>query len=639
MPSQIIIKRLRVMKGTDVAYDELFHRGVNIIHGENSSGKSTIVDFIFYVLGGEFDRWKGAASLCTSARIEIETPQSTLTLHRSIAGKLEPIFAWFGNLEASLSVGFDDWQRLPIHRPSGGKELSISQVLFRAAGIPEAPNAGSSNITMHQIMRLLYSDQQTPAGKLFRFESFDTRDIREAVGALVIGNNGYDLYADQLEARVLKSEYADKNRLYNAAVAGLPSLEGLGSVSQLDGRLADLARSRDTILRQISEVDTLIVRELVEVFIADRKKMQIKLRSKAVELNEGEKGVLDLKDDIQEIEDFLEHLQEQMETLRSTEDVAEALGTIEFQYCPACLKKVHDARAGHCIVCDQVIDEDAQRSKYFEIKLDVELQVRETTQLLKTKRLQADELQVTLRGLRREFSTLQTEFSARYDVSNSPRETFLAEKNKQLGSIDREIVYLDELRTMLERIDRLSAERTALNDQISAVDARITRLIVAASRRRTKALDSVSAIGRRLLKDDLPREETFEKAKSFSVDFGDDAMLVDGKMNFAESSNVILKNTAILSLFLAACYDREFWHPRLLLMDNVEDKGMEVPRSWNFQRLIVRESQSTKALHQIIFTTSSLAPELETGEFTVGDKYTRQNKTLRGIEEVTLDAE
>lgn len=35
-----------------VAYDEKYHRGVNIIRGDNSSGKSTITHFIFFVLGG-----------------------------------------------------------------------------------------------------------------------------------------------------------------------------------------------------------------------------------------------------------------------------------------------------------------------------------------------------------------------------------------------------------------------------------------------------------------------------------------------------------------------------------------------------------------------------------------------------------
>src|SRR5215475_2386660 len=105
-------------------------------------------------------------------------------------------------------------------------------------------------------------------------------------------------------------------------------------------------------------------------------------------------------------------------------------------------------------------------------------------------------------------------------------------------------------------------------------------------------------------------------------------MLVDGKMNFAESSNVVLKNSAILSLFLGACYDLEFWHPKFLLMDNIEDKGMEQERSHNYQRLIVEESKKVKFQHQIIFTTSMMNPELENKGLTVGPKYTRQNKTL-----------
>jgi hypothetical protein len=220
------LKRVRVTRESGVAYDEPFHRGVNIIRGENSSGKSTISDFIFYGLGGEFDRWKDAAANCRAVRLEIETEDSLITAHRSVGNKQEPVFVFYGGLEESLTKGVDQWQRLPIRRPSGGKDLSFTQVLFRAAGIPEAPNVENSNITMHQILRLLYSDQQTPAGKLFRFESFDTRDIREAVGQLLIGVNGYDLYEGQIKLRGLKLEYDEKDRLYKSALLTLPDRRG-----------------------------------------------------------------------------------------------------------------------------------------------------------------------------------------------------------------------------------------------------------------------------------------------------------------------------------------------------------------------------------------------------------------------------
>lgn len=105
-------------------------------------------------------------------------------------------------------------------------------------------------------------------------------------------------------------------------------------------------------------------------------------------------------------------------------------------------------------------------------------------------------------------------------------------------------------------------------------------------------------------------------------------MLVDEKMNFAESSNVVLKNTAILSLLLGAAYDEEFWHPKFLLMDNVEYKGMEQIRSYNYQKIIIEESKKVKFPHQIIFTTSMLDPVLEESNLTVRAHYTREIKAL-----------
>lgn len=39
----------------EVAYDEKFHQGINIICGDNSSGKSTITHFIFFALGGDME--------------------------------------------------------------------------------------------------------------------------------------------------------------------------------------------------------------------------------------------------------------------------------------------------------------------------------------------------------------------------------------------------------------------------------------------------------------------------------------------------------------------------------------------------------------------------------------------------------
>jgi hypothetical protein len=79
----------------------------------------------------------------------------------------------------------------------------------------------------------------------------------------------------------------------------------------------------------------------------------------------------------------------------------------------------------------------------------------------------------------------------------------------------------------------------------------------------------------------------------------------------------------------AAANEATFLHPRFLLMDTVEDKGMEPDRSKNFQRLLYDKSKKAISEHQIIIATSMIAEELDNPSITVGAFYTHENRTLK----------
>lgn len=46
----LLVMRLVIKRSQHVVYDEKFHAGVNIIRGENGSGKTTVVESIIYAL-------------------------------------------------------------------------------------------------------------------------------------------------------------------------------------------------------------------------------------------------------------------------------------------------------------------------------------------------------------------------------------------------------------------------------------------------------------------------------------------------------------------------------------------------------------------------------------------------------------
>ena len=91
---------------------------------------------------------------------------------------------------------------------------------------------------------------------------------------------------------------------------------------------------------------------------------------------------------------------------------------------------------------------------------------------------------------------------------------------------------------------------------------------------------------------------------------------------------VYLRNSFFASFLFAAANDPEFLHPRFLMMDTIEDKGLEPERSKNFQRLLWEKSQSATSEHQIIIATSMIDENLDVPEITVGESYTHDRRTL-----------
>ena len=274
--SSFWIRRLRVLRRGVAVYDQNFHPGVNIIRGENGSGKSTIADFIFYILGGEFENWKTAAAACDQVQAEVVTQGGVLVLRRDTGKAQIPMAVFFGPMTEAEQHGLDGWENYPIRRHGSG--LSFTQIMFRVAGIPEAQSQGASNITMHQILRLLYSDQRTPAAFFFRYESFDPREIREAVGDLICGLGVYELYEIELTLRDLEREFDEKSWRLAALLSALPKEETIAQVATIDARIAELSAEYKRLVDEIAKVDDLIDDGQVQEFVRARAKAVDELR-------------------------------------------------------------------------------------------------------------------------------------------------------------------------------------------------------------------------------------------------------------------------------------------------------------------------------------------------------------------------
>ena len=626
-PGFLRLNRLRVLRRGHIVYDQVFHEGVNIIRGQNGSGKSTIADFIFFILGGEFDDWKDAASQCDEAQAEVETPRGKLTLKRQITSSQEPVLVYFGPISVASESSLEGWERFPIRR-HGGRE-SFSQVMFRSLLIPEAQSEGAANITMHQLLRLCYSDQRTPATRLFRFEPFDTQNIREAVGDLICGVSGYEVYEISLELRELQKQFGDIEARLQALHSALLVDHTLDTPELIRTKISSLKKESGDLQQQLYKVDELVEPGEVKEYLVERRTAQgwlIKQRSELKTLELKEKN---LEFELREIHEFMEFLEELKEKLTFAEATFDAVGSIDFTRCPACGEELDpETPPNHCVVCKAPLDPEKEKGRYNQIRLDLEIQTRESGQLIDQKERELDKSRQDLRRMRREHEKSLSAFDLKYSSGNGPREAFLASRINRLGHIDAEIDFLLKSLKIAEVISNLSAGRAVISERMNVLKARNEALRQEAEKRRPVALSLISELGAEILRSDLPRQSEFVVADNVSINFQSDSISVGGLVNFAESSNVILKNAAILALFLAAGTDPIFNHPRFLVIDNIEDKGMEEIRSHLFQHTIVERATELKMPYQVIFTTSMMNPELELEDYTIGPAYTSIFRSL-----------
>ena len=193
-----MISRFIAFKGDTPMYDQIFHKGINVIRGEHSVGKSTLLDLIFYVLGGELKEreWKEPIEIYNKVVAEVIIDNNKLTLMRVInTQSKKPYIDVYGGSYESSKYNEDSWLHLGPSRSEN--KMSFSEFLFEALGWGQSITSENNNLTMHQILRLLYLSQSSDSTKIFRSEietRYDSANTRQAIGDFVLGLDDLSLY-------------------------------------------------------------------------------------------------------------------------------------------------------------------------------------------------------------------------------------------------------------------------------------------------------------------------------------------------------------------------------------------------------------------------------------------------------------
>ena len=637
MQNNLFLRQLVIVTNEGkVAYNEMFHRGVNIIHGQNSSGKSTIVRFIFFALGGSYGDFVPEALQCHHVLAEVEINEKVYTLKRYLersedgarVKKTSSMYIYYGSLlECRDDKRPEKWQCYGYNSTSNRR--SFSNVMFELMGLPEIKEG--TNITMHQILRLIYLDQESPLSSLFFFEQFDQSFTRETVAELLMGLYDGNLSDAKLAKLKLEDKIAELKQSIKITRQFLddPVKQSPGFIlAQID----NLKKEMDDISMEVRKLREGEAKREIQKLEYER--MQIEV----AELREQYKQVSDdierLKADIRDSTYFIQALQKKIEAVDRSIATREYFDKLHLEYCPECLTKIEgDVEEGRCRLCKSPIDNSKGKSQAMRIKLEFQFQIRESQKLLEYNNTQLKERTAQSVALQRDLAAAQEKYD--YAVRNvrSTQDERIDELIQTKGYKEGEIAQFRTLLESAEKYERLvnelkdaEVENDKLASQIAATESRIRR-------QRVIIEQAITDNGVYLLQHDQDRQAEFRFATDFKMDFGQNIVyLSDRHIKLSASSSFYLKMAARFAFFLSSVKEDSMMYPRLIFSDNMEDKGMEEDRSRNFQRILVdRLREMGNDEYQVIFATSNIAQELNTPDYTVGDYYTRENKSLKNV--------
>lgn len=621
-----------------MAYDELFHKGVNIIRGQNSSGKSTIVRFIFFVLGGCYGDFVPEALRCESVMAEVCINGNTvITLKRYLEkredGKVNgytPMYLFFGPMDEALKQ-HGGWQRYGYKTTA--ERRSFSNVLFEIMGLPEFK--ADSNITMHQILRLIYLDQESPLSSLFFFESFDKEIIRETVSELLMG-----LYDEKLSEAKLE-RFAVLKKMEETSIAIKYTGDTLANPQAKS--VAYIKMVIDNLTREIKENTEQVqaLRRQNRAIQTENEEMKREYERYQEEIASQRKACVELENDIQQLhaeqqdtQYFIKALEAKIEALDRSIATRDYFDSLHLEYCPECLSRIEDtAEEGHCRLCKSPIDSSKGKSQAIRIRLELDFQIRESRILMLANENDIREKEALLKAKKQQLATAQQQYD---NAVHNVRST----QDEQIDRLIQDIGYkegdINQYRTMLEQAERYESLEKEL-EALKTREAQLRKFIQAAEHRievgKRAIKCSISENGVYMLKNDEDRQTEFMNASDFEVDYKQNlAYISNQRIKLSASSEFYLKMAARFALLFASLQVGSMMYPRLMFSDNMEDKGMEPDRAANFQRLVVKRLKDLgNPEYQLIFATSMIAPELDREEYIIGDNYTRENKSLKNV--------
>lgn len=623
------LNKIAVYKNNNIVFSGNFHKGINVVRGHNSSGKTTVLDFIAYTLGAENIPWKKEALLCDSSIAEIELNGKVVTLRRDVNDKaMNPLYIFWGSVEKASMATYADWEIYPFRRSEN--KLSFTQAILLALDMPEAQGDGASNLTMHQFLRVIYADQPSLHSPIFRSDTFDSALTRETVGGYLCGIFDDKLYVAQLEKRSLDKELLQMDSELKSIFRVFAKTQQNFNIEFIGQQILNLENEKQISLNELTRLKKERTLESDKKVKNSNATLRLTLDTAKNELLKTQDMLLRRELEMADSIKFVDEISSRLFSINESSVTRNYFGTLAFSFCPCCLSEIQtsEATSDSCSLCKSPSKNLAGDAQVLKMKNELRIQLKESQKLISTTENDIRDLRSKIPGQRQYFSGLEKKYAESIQVWSSDLEQSIEDASHHIGVIEQEIKGLYDTQRFASAITDLQIRRKNIIDALDEVDKTIESLIFAQEERKKIVYLEISKTLGKLLREDLYRQEEFREAENIQFSFTDNQVSVEGATKFSESSTVVLRHLFHIALLSATDRIPEMRLPRFMILDGIEDGGMELQRAHRLQEIIVEECSKFTNDYQLIVATSQIGPALDLPEYIVTRSFSEDKRSL-----------
>ena len=608
--------------------------GLNVLEGENGTGKSTFANLIYFGLGGKVESFLAEKS---ERHTEVTGDSNNFVeLLVSIDDKTYTLKRLIGTNDIAI-LGEDVSIVLPVTRRDSSQTV-FSDWLLNTLGIePVLINYGlhSGKLNITDFMRLVYHDQAPDPSGIFKAvdkESYvtDSRVFREAIFEILIGKSFQDYYSALAAHRD-----AERNR---AAVA-----KTLEQFNEMANELLIDTQEMNTVfidksLREFRDQESKLLDYRRELTKAPPSKIpgvdlvawQRDLLALQIRLSGFSRTEAALLEESSRLEELKGELVAEATQLRKMMFANEELSLFSQNTCPYCLKEVE--RVPHrCICGNEVADGDYEKFFYNSAEYLTILKSRQkNVETIETAaHAVLDELEaVRADKATNELEAIRIEKMIHDAVQDSDTKINLQrfeEAEEMLSSVREEIGKYEQRRELVARGEKLQQQLTAATNTLESNRYKVEQLEAAAQADMHSKRITFSKIYNEMMRN------TLKDCQSASIN--ESYMPIINGGQYSEASAAVPRRLLYFATMLEmSLTDETVKFPRFLLIDTPETSGIDAENLNAALSRVVEVIAKGKVIGrecQVILTTGLDKYPLEAGATLLGTMKKDGERLLR----------